>query len=89
MAKQWFKVVKFSDRESASISKKNDICCIEANNSEEGYNKLLEQLARKKFVECEFFSEEKQYGRSISQIINFIPITQQEAEEKRLYFKSL
>lgn len=88
MTKQWFKVIKFSGKESAEVSKKCDICCIEANSTDEAYNNLINQLATRHYVKCEFFSEGKTYPRSIGQIIDFIPISDQEALQKQEYFKS-
>ncbi|WP_300924636.1 hypothetical protein [uncultured Clostridium sp.] len=86
--KQWFEVLKFSNKEGASISKKKDICCIEASSSQEGYNMLIEQLAKRGYVSCEYFSQGNTYPRSIGQIINFIAISSKDADEIRNYWAS-
>lgn len=82
----WFKVLKFSNKENANVSKKYDICGTYANSQQEAYDKLISQLSVKGYLQCDYFSEGVKYSRNIGQIINLIPITEEEALQIKNYF---
>ena len=86
MTYYWFKVLKFSNKENANVSKKYDICGTYANSQDEAYNKLISQVVSKGYLQCDYFSEGVKYPRSIHQVINLIPITEKEALKIKQHF---